>query len=152
MKLAEALLIRADMQKKLASLKLRIEKNIQVQEGEKPDEDPQELMQQAQQINTELHQLISQIQRTNATAKLDDTQSMLAVLIERDRLTERHKIIMSALNKARQLNQRYSPREIKWLVTIPVKDLQKQADDVSGKIRQVNTRIQSANWQIDLVN
>lgn len=152
MKLAEALLIRADMQKKLASLKLRIEKNIQVQEGEKPDEDPQELMQQAQQINTELHQLISQIQRTNATAKLDDTQSMLAVLIERDTLTERHKIIMSALNKARQLNQRYSPREIKWLVTIPVKDLQKQADDVSGKIRQVNTRIQSANWQIDLVN
>lgn len=152
MKLAEALLIRADMQKKLASLKLRIEKNIQVQEGEKPDEDPQELMQQAQQINTELHQLISQIQQTNATAKLDDTQSMLAVLIERDRLTERHKIIMSALNKARQLNQRYSPREIKWLVTIPVKDLQKQADDVSGKIRQVNTRIQSANWQIDLVN
>lgn len=59
---------------------------------------------------------------------------------------------MSALNKARQLNQRYSPREIKWLVTIPVKDLQKQADDVSGKIRQVNTRIQSANWQIDLIN
>lgn len=86
MKLAEALLIRADMQKKLASLKLRIEKNIQVQEGEKPDEDPQELMQQAQQINTELHQLISQIQQTNATAKLDDTQSMLAVLIERDTL------------------------------------------------------------------
>lgn len=152
MKLAEALLIRADMQKKLASLKSRIEKNIQVQEGEKPDEDPQELMQEAQQVNNELHQLISQIQRTNASAMLDDNQSMLAVLIERDTLTERHKIIMSALNKARQLNQRYSPREIKWLVTIPVKDLQKQADDVSGKIRQVNTRIQSANWQIDLVS
>lgn len=151
MKLAEALLIRADMQKKLASLKSRIEKNIQVQEGEKPDEDPQELMKEAQQVNNELHQLISQIQQTNATAMLDDDKSMLAVLIERDTLLERHKIIMSALNKARQLNQRYSPREIKWLVTIPVKDLQKQADDVSGKIRQVNTRIQSANWQIDLV-
>lgn len=151
MKLAEALLIRADMQKKLASLKSRIEKNIQVQEGEKPDEDPQDLMKEAQQVNNELHQLISQIQQTNATAMLDDDKSMLAVLIERDTLLERHKIIMSALNKARQLNQRYSPREIKWLVTIPVKDLQKQADDVSGKIRQVNTRIQSANWQIDLV-
>ncbi|PIE47048.1 MAG: septicolysin [Gammaproteobacteria bacterium] len=152
MKLAEALLIRADMQKQLTSLKSRIESNIQVQEGETPDETPTELMITAQQLNNDLHTLIGKIQRTNASVKLDNGRTMLDLLVERDMLLERHRIIMSALKEARELNQRYSLREIKWIVTVPVKDLQKQADDVSTKIRQVNTKIQSANWLIDLVN
>ena len=43
MKLAEALLLRADMQKKLASLRERIVANAVVQEGDKPHEDPEKL-------------------------------------------------------------------------------------------------------------
>lgn len=149
MKLAEALLLRADLQKKLASLKQRIERNIQIQEGEQPDENPEELMVTAQNINDELHALISKIHRTNALAVIDG-KPMLDILVERDQLIERHKIIMSALTPARQISQRYSAREIKWVVTIPVKNLQKQADDVAEKIRLINIKIQSANWQIDL--
>mgnify|MGYP006908074957 CR=1 FL=1 len=73
------------------------------------------------------------------------------MLVERDRLIERHKIIMAALTPARQISQRYSAREIKWVVTIPVKDLQKQADDISLKLRDLNVLIQSNNWKIDLI-
>ena len=40
MKLAEALIIRADLQKKSASLRDRIGTNCKVQEGESPSEDP----------------------------------------------------------------------------------------------------------------
>lgn len=149
MKLAEALLLRADMQKKLASLKQRLERNIQIQEGEVPDENPEELMINAQQTNDELHALIAKIHRTNALAMIDNTP-MLDILVERDKLIERHKIIMSALTPARQVTQRYSNREIKWVVTIPVRNLQRQADDVAEKIRLINIKIQSANWQIDL--
>lgn len=149
MKLAEALLLRADLQKKLASLKQRLERNIQIQEGETPDENPEELMITAQQTNDELHALIAKIHRTNALAMIDNTP-MLDILVERDKLIERHKIIMSALTPARQVTQRYSNREIKWVVTIPVKNLQRQADDVAEKIRLINIKIQSANWQIDL--
>ncbi len=43
MKLAEALQLRADIQKKLASLRERIKQNTVVQEGENPSEDPNEL-------------------------------------------------------------------------------------------------------------
>lgn len=150
MKLAEALLLRADLQKKLASLKQRLERNIQIQEGEQPDEAPEELMITAQQTNDELHDLIAKIHRTNALATIDG-KPMLDMLVERDKLIERHKIIMSALTPARQISQRYSNREIKWVVTIPVKNLQRQADDVAEKIRLINIKIQSANWQIDLV-
>lgn len=40
MKLAEALLLRSDQQKQLASLKQRIEANVLIQEGDEPSEDP----------------------------------------------------------------------------------------------------------------
>ena len=40
MKLAEALILRADLQKELMSLKNRINQNLLVQEGEKPSENP----------------------------------------------------------------------------------------------------------------
>ncbi len=40
MKLAEALLLRSDLQKKLASLRERIVANAVVQEGDKPHEAP----------------------------------------------------------------------------------------------------------------
>jgi hypothetical protein len=43
MKLAEALVLRADTQKKLESLRQRIGKNAIVQEGNKPHEDPSQL-------------------------------------------------------------------------------------------------------------
>ena len=84
MKLAEALLIRSDMQKKLAQIKGRIRSNVKVQEGDTPNEDPNALMIDASQIITELSVLIERIHRTNAIAKTNDGQSMLTLLIERD--------------------------------------------------------------------
>ena len=43
MKLAEALNIRADLQRKVYQLKSRLIANSQVQEGDTPAEDPEEL-------------------------------------------------------------------------------------------------------------
>ena len=43
-KLAEALLLRADVQKKVASLRERIVANAVVQDGDKPSEDPNVLL------------------------------------------------------------------------------------------------------------
>lgn len=40
MKLAEALMVRSDLQKKLYSLQSRLNKNVLVQEGDEPSEDP----------------------------------------------------------------------------------------------------------------
>lgn len=92
MKLAEALLLRSDQQKKLASLKQRINANVLVQDGDEPSEDPNELIKQVFALIQESNQLICRIHLTNA-----------------------------------------------------------QADDLSAKLRDVNIKIQAANWQIDLV-
>ena len=151
MKLAEALLIRSDMQKKLAQLKGRIRNNAKVQEGDVPSEDPNELIINASQIISELSALIERIHRTNAIANTDKGQSMLTLLVERDTLEMRHKLLIEVIEAANSESDRYSHREIKWHVIISIASLQKQADDIAMKLRQINMVIQSNNWQIDLV-
>ena len=147
MKLAEALLLRSDLQTKLASLQQRINNNVLIQEGDVPSEDPNALIQEAFAVNTELHGLIEKIHATNAQAKTSTGRSMLTVLNERDLLTQQHRILQQAIDSSRRENG----REIRWLKTIAVADLQKQADGLSQQLRQNNLEIQASNWQIDLI-
>ncbi len=151
MKLAEALIIRADMQKKLASLKFRISENTKVQEGDNPTEDPTQLLIEANQLISELYQLIDKIHRTNATTQLANGKNLLVMLIERDTLSERHRLLQTTIDSVKTEDLRYSIREIKWAKTIDIASLQKQADDIASKLRQLNIELQSINWQIDLL-
>ena len=152
MKLAEALIVRADMQKKMLSLKARINSNVLVQDGDLPSEDPNVLMIEANHVAKQLQDLILQIHLTNAQAVLADGRTMVMALVERDSLLERHKLIMGAIENCKREPDRYSAREIKWKAVIPVASLQKQAEDLSAKIREVNTKMQEANWQIEMMS
>lgn len=151
MKLAEALLLRADMQKKLASLKSRIAENVKVQDGDEPSESPSDLLTQASLVIGELYALITLIHRTNATAVLANGKTMLTTLTERDELAERHRLLQSAIENTKTEGDRYSYREIKWQKVVDIASLQKQADDIATKLRNLNIELQAANWQIDLI-
>ena len=151
MKLAEALLLRADMQKKLASLKQRLGENVKVQEGDSPSEDPQALLNESSRVISALYALITQIHRTNAIAIMPNGQTMLMALVARDGLAERHRLLQSAIDNAKTEGDRYSYREIKWQKVVDIQSLQQQADDIAVKLRQLNIDIQAANWQIELV-
>lgn len=150
-KLAEALLLRSDQQKKIASLKQRINANVLVQDGDEPSEDPNVLIQQVFALTQESQQLIYQIHLTNASAKIADGRALLEVLVLRDEYIERHKVLTQAIASTNREPDRYSVREIKWLKVIPVSSLQKQADDISAKIRDLNMTIQATNWQIEVI-
>jgi hypothetical protein len=67
MKLAEALLLRADMQKKLASLRERIGQNAVVQEGEQPHEDPNKLLKEAVEVLGQFERLVAAVNRATPT-------------------------------------------------------------------------------------
>ena len=64
MKIAEALALRADLQKRLEQLKQRLVKNARIQEGDKPEEDPVELQSELEKSAQELTLLIQRINRT----------------------------------------------------------------------------------------
>lgn len=150
MKLAEALLLRSDLQKNLLSLQQRIHKNVLVQDGDTPSEDPEQLIDEAILVNKQLFQLIQKIHQTNAQAQANNGKALLDILNQRDQLTAEHRIIQQAIDNTQKDTDRYSVREIKWIKAVSVSKLQKQADEISQSLRLINLEIQASNWQIDL--
>ncbi|MGB0993772.1 MAG: DIP1984 family protein [Akkermansiaceae bacterium] len=150
MKLAEALVLRADIQKRFASLRERIGKNAIVQEGSEPHEDPNKLMKEAFGVLDELRNLVGKINTANANNTLPDGRTLTDAIAQRDELTQQHSLIQHTISSSGKEPDRYSMSEIKWVACIDVKKLQKQSDDLSKKIRELNLMIQETNWKTDL--
>ena len=63
MKLAEALILRADCQKRIQQLETRLVNNAMVQDGETPAEDPSQLRLELEDLSEQLLLLIKQVYR-----------------------------------------------------------------------------------------
>lgn len=149
MKLAEALQERADLNRKIAQLRSRLEMNATVQEGEKPAEDPAELMEELDGCIERLEELIVRINLTNCGTKVDG-KSLTELIARRDCLTLKIGAYRSLLDQASSITQRMSMNEIKILRAVDVKAIQKQTDALSRELRQIDNTIQQANWQTEL--
>jgi len=150
MKLAEALLLRADVQKKLASLQARAQKFAVVQEGERPAEDPAELLRQVGEVTAELHRLVFAINKANLEHNVRYGQTLTEALAQRDALSQRHSILKSVIDACTKPPERYGVKEIRWVTTLDVAALQRQADDLARQIRELNAAIQEAGWQVEI--
>jgi uncharacterized coiled-coil DUF342 family protein len=149
MKLATALSERSDLQKKISELSRRLDNNARVQEGEKPAEDPAELMKELDESLIRLEDLIVRINKTNNVAKSGDF-TLTDLLAKRDCLKERIKIMRSFLDEASEKVSRYSKTEIRVHSTVSVSELQKQVDSCSKELRKVDEQIQELNWMTEL--
>lgn len=149
MKLAEALLLRGDLQKKLHSLRERIVQNCLVQEDSTPHEDPNELLREAALVGAELEKLVIEINQANLKHTLPSGQTLTAAIAQRDRLLQHHSLLGAAIAATRSEPDRYSVREIKWVSAVNVAKLQQQVEDLAKQIRELNARIQETNWQVD---
>jgi hypothetical protein len=76
MKLAEALVNRSDLNRKIAQLKQRLERVVKVQEGEKPAERPEVLLQELERAVNEQTILIRAINRTNSSVAFNEDWSI----------------------------------------------------------------------------
>jgi len=150
MKLAEALLLRGDVQKKLASLRERIGRNCLVQEGNAPHEDPNALLSEAAGVIDELERLVAAINIANLKHTLPDGRTLTAAIARRESLVQRHSLLQAAIESTQKEPDRYSVREIKWVATIEVAKLQRQIEDLAKQIRELNAQIQETNWKVEL--
>ena len=150
MKLATALSERADLQKRISELGVRLHNNAKVQEGEKPSEDPVELLKELDECLTRLEELIARINRTNNETQ-SEGQTITELIAKRDCLKERIRILRDFLNASSEKVSRYSKAEIKVYSTVPVSDLQKQVDAYSRQLRETDERIQGLNWTTELI-
>ena len=151
MKLAEALIQRAEIKTQIENLRERLKSNAVVQEGEKPIENPTELMEMVDRKIVELENLIKSINNTNSFSKFYEKESISDVLAKRDMMLKRISILKSLISATEVETKRYSLREIKEFPTVNRNILQKTLDDVCMQYRELDVKIQQLNWQVDLL-
>lgn len=151
MKLAEALILRSDLQKRIEQVRNRIYNNVLVQEGEMPSEDPNILLKEFMALQSELSSIIKAINKTNSNTPFNDKMMISDALVERDAILSKRSVLSTAADMASQKQDRYSRTEIKNVSTIDVKKFQKEADNLSKEYRELDTKIQGMNWNIDLL-
>lgn len=150
MKLAEALILRADLQKRIDQLRVRLNNNAKVQENDEPSENPEELLNELDNNINQLKILIKQINKTNCVT-VSNGQTLADLIAEKDTLTLKSNILRGFLNIAGQKVNLYSTTEIKIMSTVDVPALQKELDLLSKKIRETDTELQQANWLTELI-
>ncbi|RJF72999.1 hypothetical protein D3875_17085 [Deinococcus cavernae] len=150
MKLAEALIERADLQKRAAQLEERLAQNMQVQEGQEPSEDPWQLLQEFLGVVATLDGLLPRIHRANLSATLAAGLTLTDALARRDMLDLRLKVLRRAAAAASERQIRYSNSEVRMVAVIPARDLQKQVDALAKERRELEAQIQQANWLTEL--
>jgi hypothetical protein len=150
MKLAEALILRADSKKRLEQLKSRVIRNAKVQEGDQPAEEPQGLLAEAERVARELAELVKRINRTNAATAFGDGLNLSDALAERDALGARYRLYSELAQAASISQDRYSRSEVKYVSAVSVADAQKRADDLAREYRSLDARIQELNWKAEL--
>jgi hypothetical protein len=150
MKLAEALVLRADLQKRIAQLRERLQQSALIQEGEQPPENPQDLLAELDRLIAELTTLIVRINRTNLSAQTASGITLTDALARRDTLALHASVLDSVADRAGDRVSRYSRTEIRTVPTIDVAALRRRLDTLAQQRRELDTSIQAANWTVDL--
>ncbi len=70
----------------------RVLGNLKVQEGDKPNEDPEVLLQEINVLTTEFESLVKHINRTNIASEFEQNVTMTDALTQRDALAMRRNV------------------------------------------------------------
>ena len=150
MKLAEALQERADLKRNIANLRERLERVVLVQEGEKPVEDPQELMKVFDESVLRLEYLMATINHTNDVTEANG-MTLTQLIAKKDALMLKVEAYKDLVCEAGSNTSRARGSEIKVIPTVKVSEIQKVIDRMSKEIRQLDNLLQESNWTKELV-
>ncbi len=149
-KLAEALRERADISRNIEQLRMRLNSNVLVQEGEATAEDPKALKRELDASADRLAYLISRINITNSETKLGGV-SLTEMIAKKDALTAKLSVYKDVTLSASQAAYRARHTEIKVKTTIDVAAWQREVEEMSKALRLLDNSLQAANWTTDLM-
>ena len=154
MTLAEALVERKGLKERLESLKQRLAVNARVQEGDAPTETPETLLAQIDAAIADLERLIVAINRTNLAAQLpgEEGWSLMEAIARRDMLTLRQGILQATIDVAQTTRERWAMtrNEVRSIAVVDVAAMQKEIDALGKQRRELDMRLQAANWTVRL--
>lgn len=151
MKLAEALSIRAELQKKTEQLEQRLKSVVKIQEGDTPEESPTDLLSELYQATAQLEKLLYRINLTNLHT-VRAGEPITAMIAKKDVLILEINVLRNVLKAATEPESRYSRSEIKYVKTIDTAKLRKKIDTLSAEFRKTDLKIQETNWTVDLMD
>lgn len=149
MKLAEALQERADLNRRIEQLKSRLNSNALVQEGEKPAEEPEQLLRELDGCVERLEELMAKINRTNCETVVEG-KTLTELIARKDALLIRLSAYRDLVSTASQTARRATRSEIKIFSTINVQDKQRMVDEMAKELRLLDNKLQATNWTVDL--
>lgn len=142
MKLAEALLPRADLLKKIEHLQNRIRPVLIVPDNKQPQEDPDKLLSQLRKAIQDLEALVVRINKTNNATKVPGEGYLMEALAKMDSL----KMLSEKLRTIRYSAQINNSGETNLKTTIDIKKLQAEMDQTGRAFREIDSKIQETNW------
>lgn len=146
MKLAEGLLLRADLLKKIEHLQNRINPVLIVSDNKQPQEDPEKLLAQLRKAIQDLETIIVRINETNNETYIEGEGLLMKALAKRDAL----KLLSEKLRNIRQAAQIYNTGDTNLKATISIKNLQIEMDQTGRAFRELDSKIQEINWLTEL--
>ena len=146
MKLAEGLLLRSDLKKKIEHLQNRIRPNLIVSDGKQPQEDTVKLMAQLRKAILDFEAIVVRINKTNNQTIIEGEGPLMEALAKRDAL----KLLAEKLRIIRQAAQITNTGYNNLRTTVDIKKLQIEIDQTGRAFREVDSKIQGINWLTDL--
>lgn len=148
MKLAEALSIRADLQRKVSQLKGRLKDSAKVQEGDKPAENTDDLFKELDSCLVKMEDLIYRINFTNIRT-VHNGETLTQMIARKDVLNLRLSVMRDVMKNTLETD-RYGRNEIKYVRTVDVTELHKRIDTYAKQLRELDLKLQKLNWTTDL--
>ena len=146
MKLAEALLLRSDLMKKIEHIQNRIRPVLIVSDDKKPQEDPTKLIAELRTAIQDLEILVIRINKTNNEINFNGEGSLMEALAKRDSL----KMLSEKLRNIRYAAQIDNSGDANLKTTIDIKKLQTEMDQTGRAFREIDSKIQELNWLTEL--
>lgn len=146
MKLAEGLLLRADLMKKIEHLQNRIRPVLIVSDDKQPQEDPEKLLAQLRQAIQDLEAIVVRINKTNNETIIEGEGLLMEGLAKRDSL----KMLAEKLRTIRYAAQINNSGDANLKTTISIKKLQIEMDQTGRAFREIDSKIQEINWLTEL--
>jgi hypothetical protein len=154
MKLGELLALRADFQKRMHQLQQRLLDNATLQEGDVPVVDPVALLAQYRELADEHERVVRRINRTNTVTRVEIAPEVLSLadaVVRRERLARHAGVLRDLTARAMPERSRFLRTEIKHVPAFNVTAVMAEADALSREHRELDTRIQRANWEVDAI-
>ncbi len=146
MKLAEGLLLRADLMKKIEHLQNRIRPVLIISDDKQPQEDPEKLLAQLRQAIQDLETIVVRINKTNNETIVEGEGLLMEALAKRDSL----KMLAEKLRTIRYAAQINNSGDANLKTTISIKKLQIEMDQTGRAFREIDSKIQEINWLTEL--